>query len=110
MVATSWLPSAVPMVMRLLFQYGTPIETSNRVDVSHRVLNIPYYFAHHYESEMAVDIRHCSQALELLHELVNRERLPVNYVVEVRGCGRWVGGILLFLIDYLRQGVSHPNT
>ena len=61
------------------------MDLGNRVDVSHRVFNIPYYFAHHYESELVVGVGHCPRALELLQELVYREWLPVNYIVEVRG-------------------------
>ena len=83
----SWMPSAVPGAMRLLFKYGDPIRPTNRIDVSHRVFNIPNYFPNHNEAELVVGIEDCAPAIKELKVFVEEEHIPLNYITEV--CVLW---------------------
>lgn len=82
----SWMPSVVPEAMMLLFKHGDTFSPYNRVDVSHRVFNIPYYFPGHHESEMVVGIEHCAPGIKELKAFVEKEEIPLNYITEVCYC------------------------
>lgn len=79
----SWVPSAIPGSMKLLFKYGDPLPPYNRVDTSHRVFNIYHYFANHNEAELVVDIKLCASAIKELQNFIKMEKIPSNYVTEV---------------------------
>lgn len=78
----SWVPSLVPVFMKLLFKQD-PMQPHNRVDVSYRVFNIPFYFPTHNEAEFVVGMKDCASAIRELKRFVEREKIPLNYITEV---------------------------
>lgn len=81
--ALSWFPSIIPHAMTLLFKYGDPLPPHNRVDISHKVFNIPHYFPNHNEAEIVVGMKDCAPAIMELKVFVEEEGIPLNYVTEV---------------------------
>ena len=79
----SWVPAVIPEGMRLLFIYGDPLPPYNRVDVSHKVFNIPNYIPMHNEAELVVDVGDCAAAIRELKAFVVGENIPLNYLTEV---------------------------
>lgn len=69
--------------MRVLTTIKEPFEPHNRVDVSHRVFNIPHYLPVHYESEVVVGVDDCAQALRELWRIGEEFNIPVNFPTEV---------------------------
>lgn len=68
-------------MMKLLMDTGKVFKESTHVAHSWNVLNVPHYLPAHFEAEIAVDHKHCGDALnELLNYAVN---ITVNSVVEV---------------------------
>ncbi len=80
----SWFESLTNQVMYIFCAIREPFEPHNRVDVSHRVFNIPHYFPVHHESEVVVGIDDCAGALRELGRVVVEFDIPVNYGTEVR--------------------------
>ena len=84
MTGISWFPKIIPSAISFLTKYGGSIKPYNRVDVSHRVFNIPHYFPHHQETEVVVHVDQCGQAIRELQKFVYEEGIPLNYITEVR--------------------------
>ncbi len=80
----SWFPSVVPAFISFLFKNGLAVEPYNRVDISHRILNIPNYFPHHHETEVVVGVAQCADAIKLLKKFVVEHDIPLNYITEVK--------------------------
>ena len=80
----SWLPSSVPRMMALISNTFGLFPPHDRVDVSHHVLNIPYYLPVHSEAEVAVALESCPEAIRELWRVVLDHHIPLNYVTEVR--------------------------
>ena len=84
--AISWMPSIIPLAMKLLMKYGNPLPDYNRVDLSHNVFNLPHYIPRHHEAEVIVGIEDCSPAITELRALTLEEKMPVNFITEVSVC------------------------
>ncbi len=80
----SWFESLTNQVMYIFCAIREPFQPHNRVDVSHRVFNLPEYLPVHHESEVVVGMDDCAGALRELGRVVVEFDIPVNYGLEVR--------------------------
>ena len=72
-----WIPSINRLIKKLHFK------TINRVDVSHKVFQVPMP-PKHRESEYAIPVEKTAELLSALKDAIERHRLHINFVVEVR--------------------------
>jgi len=75
------VPSLIPAINRLVAKVY--FQRRHRIDRSDRILNIPMP-ARHREMEYAIPRAQAPEALRRIRDLIERERLKVNHVVEVR--------------------------
>ncbi len=80
----SWFESVTRQGMSILLSVNEPFEAHDRVDVSHRVFNIPYTIPVHHETEVVVGVQDCAAALSELWRVAEDFNIPVNYGAEVR--------------------------
>ena len=81
---SSWFPSTIPGVMKLIFDVlPDALPPYDRIDKSYRVFNIPHYFPVHNEAEVVVDVKDCAAAIRELKRFVTDKDIPLNYITEV---------------------------
>ena len=85
----SFFPQHTAKIMRLLFSIEM-FPAHNRVDVSHRVFNVPHYLPNHHEGELVVSIEDCAQAIREVKRVVEKFEIPLNFVQEVKQCYSYV--------------------
>ncbi len=75
------MPSRIPAINR--FIKNLHLKKISRVGKSYEIFNVPMP-PKHRESEYAVPVEHAAAALRELREEIERNRMKVNFVVEVR--------------------------
>jgi L-gulonolactone oxidase len=75
------LPSLRPAINRIAVQLG--FKNRQRIDLPHRVFNVPMPLRH-LEFEYAVPAEQAAHVLRQMNDLITREKLKVNFVVEIR--------------------------
>ncbi len=76
-----WLPKLVPSINKLINKIH--FKKVSRIEKTWEVFNVPMPPIH-FETEYAIPVEHASEALQKLKEMIERKKLYINFVVEVR--------------------------
>ena len=56
----------------------------SRIEKSYEIFVIPFYVSPQTQQELAVNIKDCQESLQILHQFVQQNKIPVNSFIEVR--------------------------
>lgn len=76
-----WFPKLVPPINKLINKIH--FKKVSRIEKTWEVFNVPMPPIH-FETEYAIPVEHASEALKKLKEMIERKKLHINFVVEVR--------------------------
>ena len=86
--------------MRALVTYGDMLPSFDRADESYSILNIPYYFPAHSESEICVPLSSCKKAMLQLSSVLKDENVPLNYITEVLVLAHHIHSVYLYKYNH----------
>lgn len=81
---SSWFQSQLPSIMRFIASYINIFPAYSLVDKSYNVFVPTPYFPSNLQTEIAVDRSKCTDAFQLLRNMVLDNRIPVNLITEVK--------------------------
>ena len=76
-----WFPKLVPPINKLINKIH--FKKVSRIEKTWEVFNVPMPPIH-FETEYAIPVEYASEALKKLKEMIERKKLHINFVVEVR--------------------------
>ncbi len=97
---SSWFQSQLPSIMRFIVNYINIFPSYSLVDESYNVFVPSPYFPSNLQTEIAVERNKCTDALQLLRNMVLDNRIPVNLITEVSTTRIHAWCIYLPFLDY----------